>query len=104
MKKLFGIAMIAGFVCIQAFSAVGGEAVDGKGMFNNVCAKCHKADGSGGPAPALKGQSAEDLTRKLKGYQDGTYGGEKKSVMQGVVKGRTLEEVKAVVDYIGTLK
>lgn len=106
MKKLFGITALTALICMQALygvSAAGAETMSGKELFTSVCAGCHKADGSGGPAPKLKGQSAADLTAKLQGYKAGTYGGAKKGTMQNVLKNRTPEDIKAVVDYIGTL-
>ncbi len=103
MKKLFGIATIIGLFCLQIASGAG-AAADGKTLYGQACAGCHGPDGTGrGAAPALKGQSTEELTTKLDGYKAGTFGGAKKATMTGVVKNRGAEDMKAVVDYIGTL-
>lgn len=103
MKKLLGIAAVACLVSLYAVSAMGAAAPDGKMIFSSICANCHGATGTGGKAPALKGQSAADLERKLEGYKAGTYGGNRKNVMENMVKQRTPEELKAVREYIGTL-
>lgn len=54
-------------------------AATGEGLYKS-CAGCHGADGNkptGGSTP-LRGQSADELLRKMTGYLDGSFGGEKR--------------------------
>ncbi len=110
MKMMLGFTTAAAFFCfLAAYSsgvnaASGNQAApDGKTVFSTICANCHGANGTGGRAPALKGQSEAELTRKLEGYTAGTYGGARKATMENMVKSRSPEELGAVVQYIGTL-
>lgn len=68
------------------------------------CKGCHGADGSTAAmkiaSAVVKGQSAADLEKKLKGYADGTYGGEKKAIMASQAKRLSEAEIKAVAEYI----
>ena len=103
MKKLFAGAAFAGLICMNIAFGVA-AAADGKTLYAESCAGCHGPDAAGRTAPALKGQAAADLMTKLEGYKAGTFGGAKKNIMQGVVKNRTVEDLKAIADYLGTLK
>ena len=70
------------------------------------CAGCHGMNGEKhalGKSNIIAGQSKEDLVKKIKGYQDGTYGGAMKGLMSGQVKGLSAEEVDALADYISKL-
>jgi len=71
------------------------------------CKGCHGADGS---TPAmhvetavLKGKSAADIEKMLKGYAEGTYGGAKKTIMKVQAKKLSEADIKAVADYISKL-
>ncbi len=100
MKKslafLFCLTLL--FAVSMAFAATGKE------MFETTCASCHGADGATlkGSAP-LKGQGGTAILNKLKGYADGSYGGEKKQIMMNLVKKLSPEQMKAVADFAGTL-
>ena len=67
------------------------------------------ADGDdGGRVPAsgiapIKGQSAADLLKKLEGYKDGSFGAQRKLVMENVVKQLSDEQLKSLADYASTL-
>ena len=101
MKKCHTFLSLAAFV----FAASMAIAADGAEMFKSSCAGCHGADGSksaGGTAP-LKGQKSEDVVKMLKGYKDGSFGGDKKAIMENVVKKHSDDELKQLADYIGTL-
>lgn len=81
-------------VCASAFA-------DGQAVYR-TCAGCHGADGSThamGVSPVLKGQSAEELLEKLKGYADGSYGGAKKMIMANTLKRLTPEQMAEVAEY-----
>ena len=82
----------------QAGVAVAAE--DGAKLYSR-CARCHGDTGDKEPA-VLRMQAPAVLLKKLKGYAEGTYGGEKKAVMVKVVKGLSEEDMKAVVKHIET--
>ena len=104
MKKVLSIAAIICLAFSQfALAAGNGEATEGKRIFTEVCANCHGTDAGGAKAPALKPQSAEDLTKKLDGFRSGTYGGARKAAMEGLVKKYTPEQLKGVVEYIKSM-
>lgn len=97
MKKLL---LASVFVLLFAATAV--WAADGEKIFKASCAGCHGAAGEKGATP-LKGQSPDEILKKLQGYADGSYGGEKKSVMGNIVKKHT-GSLKDIAEYIGTLR
>ena len=51
----------------------------------------------------IKGQSAADLLKKLEGYKDGSFGAQRKLVMENVVKQLSDEQLKSLADYASTL-
>lgn len=93
---------IASFLSLMIFalSISAAYAADGAALYKSACAGCHGEAGEKGNAP-LKDQGPDALLTKLKGYADGSYGGEKKAVMVNVVKKHSEEELKAVSDHIG---
>ena len=48
-------------------------------------------------------QSAADLLKKLEGYKDGSFGAQRKLVMENVVKQLSDEQLKSLADYASTL-
>ncbi len=101
MKKIFCTLTTA----LLLFAGTSLYAADGAALYKS-CGGCHGADGSkkAGESEPLKGQSAEDILKKLRGYADGSYGGKQKAMMANIVKKHSEDELKAVSDYIGTLK
>ncbi|MEW5773313.1 MAG: c-type cytochrome [Thermodesulfobacteriota bacterium] len=103
MKRILTVLSV-GLLAAAIFAAQG-LAADGKTLFAR-CAGCHGADGGkkalGAGAP-LKGMKAADVARALEGYKAGTYGGGKKAMMEGLAKGLSAEDIKALADYIATL-
>ena len=96
MKKA---VMILALITSVVFLAVASSGTE----IYSKCKGCHGADGSKhalGVAPLLKGQSKADIEAKLKGYQAGTYGGEKKSIMHRQAKRLSDDDIAAVADYI----
>jgi len=79
-------------------------ASDGQTLYKK-CIACHGTDGSkvalkvGAP---IKGQTEQELYDKMKGYQDDTYGGEKKAIMKRNVDKLTDDDLKALAAYIAT--
>lgn len=75
---------------------------DGRGVYVK-CIGCHGVDGSKhalNVSPPIKGQSAGELERKLFGYLDGSFGGDKKIVMTNVLKKLSEEDIREVSKYV----
>jgi cytochrome c553 len=67
------------------------------------CASCHGANGEKvalNVSKVIKDFSKENFISAVKGYQNGTYGGTMKTLMNGQVKSLTDDEIKAIADYI----
>ena len=80
------------------------EAADGAGLYAQ-CAGCHGEDGGKaalGAARPVKGQTADALYGKLKGYADGSYGGSKKAVMAGIAKKLSDEAMRALAAHMAS--
>jgi cytochrome c553 len=79
--------------------------VDGAKLFT-VCSSCHGAKGEKkalGRSQVIAGWDAAKTEQALKGYQDGSYGGAMKAVMQGQASKLSDAEIKALADYISKL-
>lgn len=102
MKRIVGLLslMILGWAGAQAWAE---SAVGGAELFDSRCARCHGDDGGSSPGgiTPLKEQAAAAIVQKLHGYQAGTYGGERKSTMEGVAGRLSEAEVLAVAEFIG---
>ena len=99
MQRTLIILMLSLFWIAGA--PTGGHSADGAALFTR-CAGCHGADGTK-PPNVLKGQSAAQVLGKMKGFLDGSYGGERKQVMIGKLKVLTPEEMQSLAEYIGSL-
>jgi len=80
--------------------------VDGKALFA-TCAGCHgqKAEKKAlGQSHIIAGWDAKKIEDALHGYKAGTYGGAMKGVMQGQVAKLDDAKIKALAEYISTLK
>lgn len=97
MKKILIFCVFALF-----FAATAAWAADGEKIFKSDCAGCHGMAGEKGGSP-LKGQGSDEILKKLQGYADGSYGGEKKSMMSNIAK-KHADSLKDIADYVGTLK
>lgn len=88
------VAMIA-LVLFVALPNLSWAAEDGAALYKK-CAACHKADGSGNPAmkaPAIKGKTEADIKKA-----------NETSPKHAAVKNLTPEQLKALGDYLKTLK
>ena len=97
MKKL---AIILTLATLTLFAS------DGAALAKK-CAGCHGADFSKkalGKSKVVKGWDAAKIEASLKGYKDGTYGGAMKGLMKGQVASYSDEDIKAVSEYIASLK
>jgi len=82
------------------------KAVDGAQIFKH-CASCHGVKGEKkalGKSQVIAGWDSVKVVTALKGYTKGTYGGSMKAVMKGQASKLSDDDMKAVADYISTLK
>jgi cytochrome c553 len=71
------------------------------------CVSCHGAKAEKkalGKSQVIAGWDAAKTEKALKGYKDGSYGGAMKGVMKGQVATLSDEDIKALAEYIATLK
>lgn len=95
-KSIMILAFILSVVFFSVASSSGSE-------LYSKCRGCHGANGEKkamGVGEALQGQSASDIASKLKGYQDGSYGGSKKAIMASQAKRLSEEDIAALADFI----
>ncbi|WP_319542436.1 c-type cytochrome [uncultured Pseudodesulfovibrio sp.] len=101
MKRLLAIMTV-----VFCFGVTAAFAVDGGALYKQRCAKCHK-DGTesskAGGGVVLKGQSSGEISMKMNGYADGSYGGMKKKTMIRIASQLEAQEIKAVAEYIGSM-
>lgn len=77
-------------------------AEDGASLYK-ACQGCHGAQGEKQPmgvGSPIKGQKADEVITKLKGYKDGTYGNEKKAIMVNIIKRFNDDQIKMLADHI----
>jgi cytochrome c553 len=89
----------------QALTAVAAS-VDGKKLFGS-CAGCHGAKAERkalGKSQVIQNWDAAKIEAALKGYKDGSYGGAMKATMQVQAKKLSDADIKAIAEYITTLK
>nr|WP_226960600.1 c-type cytochrome [Sulfurimonas paralvinellae] len=89
----------------EAAVTVASTAPDGAKLFT-ACAGCHgtKAEKKAlGKSQIIAGWNATKTENALKGYQDGTYGGAMKAVMQGQASKLSDADIKALAEYISKL-
>ena len=105
MKKIAIAVCFVGLLSAQFAVGAGTDDVSiGKELFANVCSRCHGAEGQGAAAPKLKGRTSAEVLQKLEGYRNGTYGADRKHVMEDMTRQRTPEELRAAAAFVGTLK
>ena len=100
-EKVFAVLSL-----VLCFGVTMAFAVDGAELYKTRCAKCHR-DGSesskAGGGVVLKGQSADEVEMKLKGYLDGTYGG-KRNENHGPPAEKILPRgIRAMSEHVGSL-
>jgi len=98
--KIIKLAVVVAVVALLLFLTLPNlswAAEDGAALYKTNCAACHKADASGNPAikaPALKGKNGDDVKKVL----------DTNPKHAGVAKKLTADQVKAVGDYLATVK
>ncbi|VAW45865.1 hypothetical protein MNBD_GAMMA04-150 [hydrothermal vent metagenome] len=78
-------------------------AVDGAKVFAS-CAGCHGSKAEGGVGPNLNAQTASDVADKLTRYKAGEQIGPMSGMMTPIAKGLSDADIKAVSEYVVTLK
>ena len=79
--------------------------VDGKALYAR-CGSCHGQNGEKkalNTSAIIQGWSKAEVLKALKGYQNGTYGGNMKGVMLGQVKNFGDAELEALATHISSL-
>ena len=98
MKKFL---LIAALGCAMSLMAA-----DGAGLYKK-CISCHGAKAEKkalNKSAVIQGWDVEKTVASLKGYKDGTYGGPMKALMKGQVASYSDDDIKAVAEYIASLK
>jgi len=102
MKYVLGSLLAA----LLAVSVACAATDDGAELYAKSCKGCHGADGGKvamGMQKAVKDLSQEEAKAALAGYQAGSFGGEKKAIMERVVKSLSDEQIDALAAYIASL-
>lgn len=79
---------------------------DGKTLYKS-CSSCHGLKGDAkalGVSKPINDYSKEELLTIFKGYKDGTYGGEFKTIMKAHIDARSEQELELLADYISMIK
>ncbi|MFV0349447.1 MAG: c-type cytochrome [Halodesulfovibrio sp.] len=100
MKRLL-VALSVSAALIMGSSLIA-FSQDGASLYK-ACQGCHGAQGEKlamGVGAPLKGQSAEDLSKKMHGYKDGSYGHAKKAVMENLMKRFDDAQIQVLSDHI----
>lgn len=107
--KLFSIAF-ATLVASQTF-VQSASAMDGKALWNNPskggCTACHGKDANKPLMPLypkLAGNNAEYLYQQMKDIKSGARNNGQTAAMKGVMGLVNDAEMKAIADYLSTLK
>ena len=96
MKKALSVLAVAAMLCLVGSISRAQDSANGEKTFKAKCAACHGADAAGKPAmkaPAIKGKSADEITKALS-----------TSPKHAGVKNLTPAEVKDLAAYLATLK
>ncbi len=91
---------------VQAETEQKESAVSGRTVFTRQCASCHGQNAEKSAlnnSQIIAGWAPEKIIGALKGYQDGSYGGNMKAIMKGQAGGLDNAEIEAVAEYISTL-
>ena len=97
MTKLAALVAGLALLLFVALPNLSWAAEDGAALYKANCAACHKADASGNPAmkaPAVKGKTEADVKKAF----------ETSPKHAAVAKKLTPEQVKAIGDYLSSLK
>ena len=99
MKYVLG-CLLAGLLFASVAMASAEGAVE---LYAKSCKGCHGADGAKvamGMTRPPKGLPVDEVKAALVGYKAGTYGGEKKAMMERVAATLADEEIDGLATYI----
>lgn len=105
MKKSILLLGALSLFLIGPLGAAFGE-TDGAELYRKHCASCHGDDGTKVPVNSvpINDQSTEEVTAKLEGYMDGSYGGANKKMMQMALKKLSDEEITSIITFMETFE
>ncbi len=98
MKKIIVASLLSGVTALLA--------ADGAELYKK-CVSCHGANAEKsalGKSQVIQGWDKAKLVTALKGYKDGSYGGQMKAIMKGQVAPYSDADIEAVSGYISALK
>ncbi len=81
-------------------------AQSGASIYAQRCVSCHGSDAKKSALNSSKpiaGWSVQETTKALKGYQNGSYGGKMKAIMQAQSKPLSEDEIRRLAEYISVL-
>lgn len=94
--------LAAYFASVKNKSAGGDSKLVAEGKAKaSICFGCHGDKATGMVAPRLAGQQSAYLQRQLQAFKDGSR---KNSLMSGIAKMLSDEDIKSVTEYMGSLK
>lgn len=92
----------------QSLLDLGKKVFNGGNLENNVpaCSSCHSPNGAGIPPhyPRIAGQHADYTISQLEAFRQGNRANDLNHEMQKAVLRMSAQEIKAVAEYIATLK
>lgn len=94
MKEIFKIIAVATLLSPAVYATVN----------TATCAGCHGADFEKvalGTSKVVKDMTKEEIIKALKGYRDGSYGGEKKGMMKGQVAKLSDADIEEIATKVG---
>lgn len=102
MKRLTLTMMLSACAALAA-PAYAADVAAGKALAEDSCADCHGDDGAGdADYPAINGMSAEEFTKAMKEYADGTR--TESAKMTKVAKKLSDADVASLAAFYTTLK
>ena len=98
---------VVGVLCVFALTvSLAVAAGSGAEIYAKQCKGCHGADGAVaamGTARPVKDLSLDETKAALAGYKNGTYGGQKKAMMEKVMKSLSDEDIASLAAYVAGL-
>ncbi len=74
---------------------------DAVAVYKSKCAGCHGAKGEGKSIfPKIAGQSQAELSRKLNGYKNNSYGKARKTMMRPNVQNLSTQEITQIAEVV----
>lgn len=103
MKKILTALAVLSLLSIMGIADATGE---GGATFKEICQSCHGPDGRRSVGPGVEpiaGKSSADIMKMLNGYKDGSFGGQRRRIMQGVVNRLSAEQLRNAAEFVSGL-